>query len=65
MSLFSTEGLTAIEDAIAGGYLEIRYDDKTVRYRTLDELLQVRDLIRTRLGSGTTSRKYVSFARDY
>ena len=65
MSMFSEAGLAAIEEAIAGGYLEVQYDDKRVKYRSLAELLQVRDLIRSRLGSGTTSRRYVSFSRDY
>jgi hypothetical protein len=50
MSLFSEAGLTAIEEAIAGGYLEVEYDNKKIRYRTLDQLLQVRNLIRSRLG---------------
>ena len=42
MSLFSEAGLQAIEEAIAGGYLEVEYDDKRVKYRSLSELLQVR-----------------------
>ena len=62
--MFSEAGLAAIEDAIAGGYLEVEYDDKRVKYRSLAELLQVRDLIRSRLGNGTRTRKYVSFKRD-
>jgi hypothetical protein len=65
MSLFSEAGLQAIEDAIAGGYLEVEYDDKRVKYRSLSELLQVRDMIRSKLGGGTASRRYVSFSRDY
>ncbi len=62
--MFSEAGLTAIEEAIAGGYLEVEYDDKRVKYRSLAELLQVRDLIRSKLGSGTVTRRYVSFKRD-
>ena len=57
--MFSEAGLAAIEEAISGGYLEVEYDDKRVKYRSLAELLQVRDLIRSKLGSGT-----VSFKRD-
>ena len=60
----SEAGLAAIEEAIAGGYLEVQYDDKRVKYRSLAELLQVRDLIRSRLGTGTRTRRYVSFKRD-
>lgn len=65
MSMFSEAGLAAIEEAIAGGYLKVRYDDKEVWYRSLDELLKVRDMIRARLGQGTRSRKYFSTQRDY
>lgn len=65
MSMFTEAGLAAIEEAIAGGYLKVRYDDKEVWYRSLDELLKVRDLIRSRLGQGTYSRKYFKTKRDY
>ncbi len=65
MSMFSEAGLAAIEEAIAGGYLRVRYDDKEVYYRNLDELLKVRDMIRARLGQGTRTRKYFSTRRDY
>lgn len=64
MSMFTQAGLAAIEEAIAGGYLEVRYDDKWVKYRSLDEMLRIRDLIRARV-SGTRSRKYFSVKRDY
>jgi hypothetical protein len=65
MSMFTEAGLAAIEEAIAGGYLRVRYDDKEVYYRSLDELLKVRDMIRARLGQGTRTRKYFSTQRDY
>ena len=65
MSMFTEAGLAAIEEAIAGGYLEVRYDDKWVKYRSLSELLQARELIRSRLGRGTRTRKVVAFRRDY
>ena len=51
MSLFSQAGLDAIEEAIGGGFLEVEYDGKKIRYRTLDELLRVRNLIMQRVGS--------------
>ena len=65
MSMFSEAGLAAVEDAIAGGYLRVRYDDKEVWYRSLDELLRVRDMIRNRLGQAPRARKYFSTQRDY
>ena len=65
MSMFTEAGLAAIEEAIADGILEVRYDDKWVKYRSLDEMLRIRDLIRSRLGSGTRSRKYFTTQRGY
>ena len=64
MSMCSQSGLDAIEEAIAGGYLRVKYDDKEVWYRDMNELLKARELIRRRLGAGTTTRRYVSFKRD-
>jgi hypothetical protein len=64
MSLFTEASLLAVEEAIAGGYLKVRYDDKEVTYRSIDELLKVRDLIRSKLGQGTQSRRYFAFQRD-
>ena len=63
--MFTEAGLAAIEEAIAGGYLRVKYDDKEVWYRSQKELLEVRDLIRSKLGTGVHNRKYVSFKRDF
>ena len=63
--MFTEAGLQAVEEAIAGGYLRVKYDDKEVWYRSLSELLQTRDLIRSKLGNGVKNRKFVSFQRDY
>ncbi len=61
MSLFSQAGLDAIEEAIGGGFLEVEYDNKKIRYRTLDELLRVRNLIRQRLGEAVSAPARVQF----
>lgn len=63
MSLFSQAGLDAIEEAIAGGYLEVEYDQKKIRYRSLTELLQIRDLIRRKLGLSGASTVYPTYSR--
>tara|TARA_E500000331_G_scaffold57142_3_gene51339 strand:+ start:5919 stop:6110 length:192 start_codon:yes stop_codon:yes gene_type:complete len=63
--MFTEAGLAAVEEAIAGGFLRVKYDDKEVWYRDLKELLMTRDLIRSKLGTGTASRKFVSFQRDF
>lgn len=66
MSTFTQAHLAAIEEAIAGGYLEVRYDDKVVRYQSMGDLLKARALIASKVNEATPMRKvYVSTARDY
>jgi hypothetical protein len=67
MSTFTQAHLTAIEEAIAGGYLEVRYDDKLVKYQTMGDLLKARQLIAAKLAPlpGAMNLSYVSTARDY
>jgi hypothetical protein len=55
---WSSADLEALEAAIASGTLRVKYRDKEVEYRSLDELLRARDLIRKDLAvtSGRTTR---------
>ena len=45
--------LDALEEAIAQGSLSVQYGDKRVQYRSLDEMLRLRDLMRKELGKIT------------
>ena len=63
--MFTEAGLLAVEEAIAGGFLRVKYEDKEVWYRDLNELLKTRDLISKRLGQGTTTRTFGSYKKDY
>ncbi len=68
MSTFTQAHLTAIEEAIAGGYLEVRYDDKVVKYQSMSDLLKARTLIASKLqeqSGGAMRISYVTTARDY
>lgn len=66
MSTFTQAHLAAIEAAIAGGYLEVRYDDKVVRYQSMGDLLKARALIAAQVNQAMPMRKvYISTARDY
>jgi len=66
MSSFTQAHLTAIEEAIAGGYLKVRYDDKEVTYQSMGDLLKARALIAAQVNQATPMRKvYISTARDY
>lgn len=47
---FTQDQLDAIEAAIAEGTLTVKYADKEVTYRSLDELLRIRALIVGALG---------------
>lgn len=50
---FTQADLTAIEEAISTGALEVQYTDKRVRYRSLNDLLTLRDIMRRDLGLDT------------
>lgn len=66
MTTFTQAHLAAIEEAIAGGYLKVRYDDKEVTYQTMGDLLKARALIAAQVNQASPMRKvYVSIARDY
>lgn len=45
--------LDALNDAIASGVRSVSYDGETVTYRTLDEMLRIRDEARVALGLNT------------
>ena len=47
---FTLTQLEALEDAIAQGVLTVSYNGKTVTYRSLDEMIKLRDMIRKDLG---------------
>jgi hypothetical protein len=67
MSTFTQAHLTAIEEAIAGGYMEVRYDDKVVRYQSMSDLLRARNLIASKLATAAPAVRidYPAVVRDY
>lgn len=56
-SSFTPEQLIALEAAIADGALRVKYSDKEVEYRSLKEMLQTRDLMRSELGLNKSCAK--------
>lgn len=42
--------LDALDEAIAQGALSVKYQDRVVTYRSLKEMLAVREMIRRQLG---------------
>ena len=64
---FTVEQFNAVEKALANGLLEVDYGGKRVRYRSTEELLRVRNLIRSELAasgmlSGTNNRGATALA---
>ena len=56
---FTQKHLDAVEAAIARGEKTVRYTDRTVEYRTVDELLKAREEIRSSLINAAGSRSRV------
>ncbi|RMQ45998.1 hypothetical protein ALQ04_01658 [Pseudomonas cichorii] len=56
---YTQKQLDAVEQAIARGEKIVRYADRTVEYRSVDELIQARDQIRTGLASAAGPRSRV------
>jgi hypothetical protein len=57
---WTQDQLDAIEAAIASGELTVRFGDRMVTYRSMDELLRARDVIRDGLAaqSGSTKERH-------
>lgn len=61
---WAQEDLTRLEAAIAGGELRVKYRDREVTYRSLAEMLQLRDLMRRELGVALpTTRKVAQISK--
>lgn len=60
---YQQSDLDALDSAIAQGVLRVRYNDKDVIYRSLQEMLQIRALIQKELAgpNAPTGKKYASF----
>ncbi|MGE8436626.1 MAG: phage head-tail joining protein [Pseudomonas palmensis] len=56
---YTQKHLDAVEAAIARGEKTVRYTDRTVEYRSVDELLKARDVIRTSLATAAGPRSRV------
>lgn len=47
---FTEENLLILEEAIVKGVRRVKYTDKEVEYRSLDEMIKLRDLMKKQLG---------------
>ena len=62
--MYTMEMYQALVQAIAQGAREVWYGDKRVAYRTLDEMLRLKDLMEIELGlKKPNRRKYADFSK--
>lgn len=61
---FTLEQHDALEGAIAQGALKVKYGDKEVTYRSLDEMVRILNLMKTQLGLNKPNggRKFAAFS---
>lgn len=55
MATFTLDQYNKITEAIAQGALIVKYADKTVQYRSLDEMIRIRNMMAEDLGLNTNS----------
>lgn len=64
--MFTQEQYDKLNEAIAQGALKVKYADKEVEYRSLDEMIRIRDLMAKDLGlfdQGNGGRVFASFSK--
>lgn len=59
VSGFTLERLRLLEEAIGTGELTVKYSDKEVTYRSIDDMLKAREVIRRALGLKKPSRRHM------
>lgn len=65
---YTNEQYQALQAAIAGGELSVRYADRSVTYRSVAEMLQILRLMENELGlnaDATGGRRLTSFSKGY
>jgi len=68
---WTNEQLVALDESIALGATTVQYSDRTVTYRSLTEMMRLRDMIRRELGLdgnsdgsiGNGSRRYYEHSK--
>lgn len=62
---FQQSDLDALNQAIANSTVEVRYRDRTVRYRSMQELLMAKETIEAELNAGSPKApRQVRFGTD-
>jgi len=61
---FTQAQLDAIEEGIAAGVTSVSYEGKSASYRSIDEMLRIRAIIRRALGLYTQKSATILVAHD-
>lgn len=66
MTAFTEKQLADLEVAISQGVLKVKYTDKEVTYRSIDEMMRLRYVMRRALGliSSASTRIYYEHDKD-
>lgn len=59
---YTTADLDALDSAIASSTLEVQYNDRRVKYRSMDELLQARQHVANQLAAASGRRGHHRFS---
>lgn len=62
---FTTDQLTALEEAIASGQLSVRFNNREIRYQSTSEMIALRDRMRSELGIAQTDSRTRSRAINF
>lgn len=65
MSDYTEQDLSALNKAIAQGARKVKYSDKEVEYRSLEEMIKIRNMMKEDLGqsSSGSSRRFASHSK--
>lgn len=64
--IYTLSQYTTLSEAIATGTTKVQYGDKTVEYRSLDEMLRILQIMKNQLfpeQNKNNGRKYASFSK--
>lgn len=61
---FSQVQLDAIEEGISSGAMTVSYEGKSVTYRSIDDMLRIRSIIRRALGIDPATSATILVAHD-
>lgn len=65
---YTIEQYQKLKAALAGGELQVRYADRSVTYRSADEMLRILRQMESELGlnaNNNNGRRYASFSKGY